>query len=111
MPSIALRFDYSQTGTAIGGGPVTPFVSIYFTDFVGGTLKFAYSVACLTETSGMQCRTMSASHAVLCCPSSVTLRGSTVHTGYPSGLPATAASATAAAINLAQTAGVFSMHD
>jgi hypothetical protein len=37
VPSIALRFDYSQTGTAIGGGAVTPFVSIYYTDFVGKT--------------------------------------------------------------------------
>jgi hypothetical protein len=29
---------------------------------------------------------------------------------YPAGLPATAASSTSAAINLAQTPGVFAMH-
>ena len=33
-PNIALRFDYTQTGTDSSGNGVTPFVSVYFTDLV-----------------------------------------------------------------------------
>ena len=35
VPNIALRFDYSQTGVDVNGVAVTPFVSVYFTDYVG----------------------------------------------------------------------------
>ena len=36
MPNIALRIDYSQSGVDVSGSAVTPFVSVYFTDLVGG---------------------------------------------------------------------------
>ena len=34
VPSIALRFDYSQMGTDPSGAPVTPQVSVLYTDLV-----------------------------------------------------------------------------
>ena len=33
MPSIGLRFDYAQMGTDPSGNPVTPAVSVFYTDF------------------------------------------------------------------------------
>ena len=34
VPSIGLRFDYTQSGVDPSGNPVTPQVSVYYTDLV-----------------------------------------------------------------------------